>query len=429
MFNTGPDNKLYDVLGVERSISDAELKKKYRKLAMKYHPDKNKAPEAVDRFKEISTAYDILGDKDKRSKYDQFGLEGFKSMEAGGGGMGGDPFDLFSNLFGGGMGMGGMGGMGGRPAKRKVKGKDRVEYLDIDLFDFYMCNTVSFNYSKNVICSECKGSGGKYASSVVKCEICNGTGMIMKVVQVGPGMITQTQSPCNACNRKGTKIKPGEECIACKGRKINKVTKKINVKLRPNTYNMEKVVVKEEADQSPDLDIYGNLVLVLRQKNHPKYRRYKNDLLIDYNISLIDALCGAVIRITTLDNRNLVIKTSEIIHPESVYKLDHEGMRVTPETRGKLYIKFKVIFPDKISSERQVYLKKLLKPVNNSGEDTDKIDIMNSSIKIMDKCRKFDESKFNQPSVNYQPETGGESPFSEFGGGGADGEDIQCATQ
>ena len=87
--------------------------------------------------------------------------------------------------------------------KRKVKGKDRVEYLDIDLFDF-TCNTVSFNYSKNVICSDCKGSGGKYPSSVVKCEICNGTGMIMKVVQVGPGMITQTQSPCNACNRKGT---------------------------------------------------------------------------------------------------------------------------------------------------------------------------------------------------------------------------------
>ena len=430
MFNTGPDNKLYDVLGVERSISDAELKKKYRKLAMKYHPDKNKAPEAVDRFKEISTAYDILGDKDKRSKYDQFGLEGFKSMEAGGGGgMGGDPFDLFSNLFGGSMG--GMGGMGGRPAKRKVKGKDRVEYLDIDLFDFYMCNTVSFNYSKNVICSECKGSGGKYASSVVKCEICNGTGMIMKVVQVGPGMITQTQSPCNACNRKGTKIKPGEECEACKGRKINKVTKKINVKLRPNTYNMEKVVVREEADQSPDLDIYGNLVLVLRQKNHPKYRRYKNDLLIDYNISLIDALCGAVIRITTLDNRNLVIKTSEIIHPESVYKLDNEGMRVTPETRGKLYIKFKVIFPDKISNERQVYLKKLLKPVNIEGKNSDETDSSsladsltqleeNESIKIMEKCTRFDESKFNQSRYKYSAESNSEPENPE---------DIQCATQ
>lgn len=440
MFGNGPDNKLYEVLGVPRTASDEELKKKYRKLALKYHPDRNKESSAAERFKEISTAYDILGDKDKRKKYDQFGLEGFKSMEAGAGagGMGGDPFDLFSNLFGGGM------GMGGRPAKRKVKGKDRVEYLDIDLYDFYMCNTVSFNYTKNVVCTECNGSGGKYPSSVVKCEMCNGTGMIMRVVQMGPGMISQTQSPCSACNRKGTKIKPGEECLACSGKKTMKSTKKINVKLRPNTYNMEKVVVREEADQSPDIDIYGNLVLILRQKKHPKYRRYKNDLLLNYNISLIDALCGVVIKIKTLDNRTLVIKTQEIIHPESIYRIDNEGMYNTPETRGKLYVKFTVIFPDRISNERQVYLKKLLKPVNNvngnvNGNDSDnseEIDILKSNIKIMTKCMNFDESKFNESSGNFQAEGDGDGQRDGFfmgdgpGLGGLGGaEDIQCATQ
>lgn len=434
MFGNGPDNKLYEVLGVARTASDDELKKKYRKLALKYHPDRNKESSAAERFKEISTAYDILGDKDKRKKYDQFGLEGFKSMEAGAGGMGGDPFDLFSNLFGGGMG---MGGMGGRQTKRKVKGKDRVEYLDIDLYDFYMCNTVSFNYTKNVLCSDCSGRGGKYPSSVVKCEICNGTGMIMRVVQMGPGMISQTQSPCNACNRKGTKIKPGEECLTCKANKTIKTTKKINVKLRPNTYNMEKVVVKEEADQWPDIDIYGNLVLVLRQKKHPKYRRYKNDLLLNYKISLIDALCGAVIKIKTLDNRTLVIKTQDIIHPESIYRIDNEGMYNTPETRGKLYVKFSVIFPDRISNERQVYLKKLLKPVNKGNnidnETSEPVDILKSNIKIMTKCHDFDESKFNESSGNFQAEgdadgeRGGFFMGDEAGIGG--GEDIQCATQ
>ena len=132
------------------------------------------------------------------------------------------------------------------------KGKDR-EIFDIDLYDF--CVIRYLLTAKNVMCSDCNGSGGKYPSSVVKCEICNGTGMIMRVVQMGPGMISQTQSPCNACNRKGTKIKPGEECLVCKGNKTVKTTKKINVKLRPNTYNMEKVVVKEDADQSPDIDI------------------------------------------------------------------------------------------------------------------------------------------------------------------------------
>ena len=137
------------------------------------------------------------------------------------------------------------------------------------------CNSVSFNYEKTVLCCDCKGTGGKYESSVVKCEICNGTGMIMRVVQMGIGMISQTQSPCHACNQKGTKIKKGEECPKCNGKKTMKVTKKINVNLRPNTFDGEKITVKGEADQSPDMDIYGNLVLVLKQKPHTKYRRYK----------------------------------------------------------------------------------------------------------------------------------------------------------
>ncbi len=433
MFNipmNSPDNKLYDILGVPRTISDEDLRKKYKKLALKYHPDRNKEAGALEKFKEISTAYDILGDKEKRSKYDKYGLEGFKSMEAsgmgdmggmGGMGMGGDPFDLFSNIF----------GQSTSRKKRTVKGRDRVEYLEIDLIDFYMCNSVSFNYEKTVLCCDCKGTGGKYESSVVKCEICNGTGMIMRVVQMGIGMISQTQSPCQACNQKGTKIKKGEECPKCNGKKTMKVTKKINVNLRPNTFDGEKITVKGEADQSPDMDIYGNLVLVLKQKPHTKYRRYKNDLLLDYNISLIDSLCGCVIKIGTLDNRTIVIKTNEIIHPNSVYRITNEGMKNTPDSRGNLFVKFTVIFPDKISNERQVYLKKLLKPVNIEGKNSDETDSSspadsltqleeNESIKIMEKCTRFDESKFNQSRYKYSPESNSEPENPE---------DIQCATQ
>jgi DnaJ-class molecular chaperone len=422
MFNiptNSPDNKLYDVLGVPRTISDEDLRKKYKKLALKYHPDRNKNEGATEKFKEISTAYDILGDKEKRQKYDQFGLEGFKSMEASGmGGMGGDPFDLFSNIFGNSAGT--------RRQKRKVKGRDRVEYLEIDLLDFYLCNSVSFNYEKTVICDECDGCGGKYKSSVVKCDICNGTGMIMRVVQMGIGMISQTQSPCHACNQKGTKIKPGEECLKCKGKKVITATKKINVNLRPNTYDNEKIVIKGEADQLPDIDVYGDLVLVLKQKHHNKYRRYKNDLLLNYNISLIDALCGCVIKVNTLDNRILVIKTNEIIHPGSIYKIVNEGMKCTPDTRGNLFLKFSVIFPDNISTERQVYLKKLLKPVNVTVNDNDKDTNAennipaNGSIKLMEKCLKFDESKFNRSHYNYDAESNHQNSQDE---------NIQCATQ
>ena len=189
--------------------------------------------------------------------------------------------------------------------------------------------------------------------------------------------------------------------------------------------------MKGEADQSPDMDIYGNLVLVLKQKPHTKYRRYKNDLLLDYNISLIDSLCGCLIKIGTLDNRTIVIRTNEIIHPNSVYRITNEGMRNTPNSRGNLFVKFTVIFPNKISNERQVYLKKLLKPVNIEGKNSDETDTSslsndstqleaNESIKIMEKCTRFDESKFNLSHYKYSPESNSEHENPE---------DIQCATQ
>ena len=166
------DNKLYDTLGINRNASDEEIKRAYRKLAMKYHPDriKNKSPEeksvAEEKFKEISSANDILSDKKKRSLYDQFGIEGIESSGmAGGMGMGGMPFgpNIFESMFSN------MGRSGMKMPKRVKKFKDTVQKIEISLEDFYLCNTISSIINLNSTCSKCKGTGGMNPDSVTKC--------------------------------------------------------------------------------------------------------------------------------------------------------------------------------------------------------------------------------------------------------------------
>jgi DnaJ family protein A protein 2 len=377
MFGGGCDNKLYEILGVSPKASSDELKKSYKKLALKYHPDRNKDSGAEDKFKEISSAYDILGDSEKRKTYDSIGLEGLKQTQGGGG----DPFDIFNNLFGGGGG--GFSGFGGGFSNRQQvrRGRDRLEKIYLGMDDYYLCNKVSVVIDKQVLCTTCEGRGGLYPSSIVKCAACEGSGHIMRIQQLGPGMITQTQSPCQHCHTKGKIVKKDEICIDCKGSRVEKIKKRINIQLRPNTKIGEKIVVEGEADQSPDLDKYGNLIVLLLQKDNSNYTRKNNDLFIKKHISLMDALCGATIMIETIDKRKLLIKTMDIIHPNSVYKIENEGMKIDAKTRGKLFVEFSVVFPNSIPDDRRGYIKKILSVKHIEPV----IDMSQCQIKIMTK--------------------------------------------
>jgi len=371
----GCDEKLYKVLNVQKDASATEIKKSYRKLALKHHPDRNpdNLVESEVKFKEISAAYDVLSDADKRKTYDAVGLEGLKGM---GGGGAGNPFDMFNNLFGGGASpMGGMGGMGGMFNRRgRKRGKDKVEKVSINLLDFYNCNTISFEIKKQILCSGCKGSGGKSASSVIKCNTCGGSGFNMRLQQIGPGMVTQSQTPCNKCSTTGKIIKSGEECKECRGGKLSIVSKKVNIQLKPTSKNGEQIVVEGEGDQYPDIDEYGNLVIILKEVNPSNFYRTNNDLHMTKKISLIDALCNSDIIVTTIDNRNLIIDNKAIICPNSIYHIENEGFKVSHTNRGRLYIHFDVVFPKKISDERKVYLKKVLS-IRESNEN--ELDVTN----------------------------------------------------
>jgi DnaJ family protein A protein 1 len=202
------ETKYYDILGVSPTASEAELKKAYRKMALKYHPDKN--PDAGDKFKEISQAYEVLSDSKKRAIYDEGGEQAIKEGLGRGGGGFSSPMDIFNMFFGGGAGP----GMGG--SQRSNKSKPIVHKLGVTLEELYNGKTRKLAVSRDLKCDDCGGKGG---SNVLKCDACRGTGVRVVMKQLGPGMIQQIQSPCSDCGAQGEKIDPAKRCKTCSGKK------------------------------------------------------------------------------------------------------------------------------------------------------------------------------------------------------------------
>jgi len=199
------ETKYYETLGVSPTATPEELKKAYRKLAMKYHPDKN--PNEGERFKAISQAYEVLADEKKRKIYDEGGEEAIK--EGGGGGGGHNPMDIFNMFFGAG---------GGRSRDGPRKGKDCVHQLSVTLSELYNGATRRLALRKSIICTGCSGHGGK-EGSVKKCDACQGSGMQMQIRHIAPGMVQQVQSVCRSCQGQGERINEKDRCKQCSGKK------------------------------------------------------------------------------------------------------------------------------------------------------------------------------------------------------------------
>ena len=209
-----PETKFYDLLGVSPNCSDSELKKAYRKSALLYHPDRNPDAASAEKFKEISHAYEILSDPQKREIYDRFGEQGL----SGDGGHGVSPEDLFSQLFGG-----GFGGQQRQSRQGPRKGKDMGHPLKCTLEELYKGKTTKLALQKQVLCKACEGRGGKEGATST-CNGCQGRGVKITMRQMGP-MIQQMQQTCNECNGEGQKIKESDRCTACYGRKVEREKK------------------------------------------------------------------------------------------------------------------------------------------------------------------------------------------------------------
>lgn len=341
----------YDILGVKPNATSDELKKAYRQLALKYHPDKN--PNEGERFKQISQAYEVLSNPDKRELYDHGGEQALKEGGISSGGYS-SPMDIFEMVFGGGMG--GMGGMfdgfgGGRGRGGPRKGKELMHPLTVTLEELYNGSTRKLALQKKVICAACEGRGGKKGANE-KCGKCKGSGMEVYTTQVGPGIIHQVKSACRDCQGQGERMNPKDKCKVCQGGKTVKERKILEVHVDKGMSSGQRVMFRGEGDQEPGLEP-GDIVVVLDQKDHPVFRRHGNDLLMQMTLELVEALCGFQRVIPTLDNRNLVITSipGQVVKHGDLKYVMGEGMPIykNPFEKGRLVIQFDVNFPNSIN--------------------------------------------------------------------------------
>jgi len=333
--------KLYETLGVEKTATKKEIRKAYMKLSRTHHPDKGGDEH---KFKEISAAYEILSDEDKRAQYDKYGLDGVGDDVGAAGGE-----DLFSMFFGG-------GGRSSRAGPRK--GPSVNHPLKVSLEDLYNGKTVKLAVNRKVI-----------QGTPSECSRCKGQGAVMEVRQIGPGMLTQMQRPCDSCKGQG---------MSCSFKSERKV---LEVHVEKGMAHNQKITFRGMSDETPKAEP-GDINFIIQEKDHDLFKRKGNDLLANKTISLNQALCGFTWKIKHLDGRDLVIKSKpgEVIRPEMntkealpfVKMLADEGMpsKGNPFVRGNLYVMFRVEFPNDNELPKNVVdeLRKLLPGVDEPEE-------------------------------------------------------------
>merc|ERR1712214_38913 len=252
--------------------------------------------------------------------------------------------------------MGGMGGFGGCQggfggrSRGPRRTKNLMHQLSVSLEEMYNGTTRKLALQKNVICPDCDGVGGK-AGAVVKCSNCRGTGMQVRIQQLGPGMMQQIQSMCGECQGQGERIDPKLRCKKCNGRKVNRERKILEVQVDKGMADGQKITFTSEGDQEPGLEP-GDIIIVLDEKAHDRFKRSGQDLIMKMDISLTEALTGMKKTIKTLDDRTLVIQTvrGEVIKTGDVKQIQGEGMPQyrNPFEKGRMILQFNVVFPPSI---------------------------------------------------------------------------------
>lgn len=354
------DTKYYEILGVEITATEAQLKTAYKKGALKHHPDKNAHnPDAAEKFKDLSKAYEVLSDPQKRQLYDQYGEEGLEQGGMGGGGMAAE--DLFAQFFGGGSGFGGMFGGGMRDQGPK-KARPIHHVHKVSLEDIYRGKVSKLALQKSVICSTCEGRGGK-EGAVKTCAGCNGAGMKTMMRQMGP-MIQRFQTICPDCQGEGETIRDRDKCKKCAGKKTVVERKVLHVHVDRGVKSGHKIEFRGEGDQVPGV-LAGDVVFEIEQKPHARFQRKDDDLFYHAEIDLLTALGGGQIYIEHLDERWLTVNIfpGEPITPGAIKVIKGQGM---PSFRhhdfGNLYIQFDVKFPDKTQIQNVELLEQVLPP-------------------------------------------------------------------
>ncbi|EGR33410.1 hypothetical protein IMG5_054010, partial [Ichthyophthirius multifiliis] len=356
--------KLYDILGVPKDATTAQIKKSFMQHAKTHHPDRGGNSE---KFKEYQQAYEILSDPNKRELYDQYGLEG---VENGGGGGHEDIFDILTG--------GGNRGVKNKRGMQKMRGV-KAE-LEVTLEESYLGKTAKMPFQRQRNCETCDGKGG---SEVKQCTTCKGRGVQVKTIQMGP-MIQQFQQECGTCKGEGKIINEKDKCKSCKGNKVYAQKSTLDIPIDKGAYDGQEIIMHGEADEAPGY-MAGDLHVIVKTKPHKVYQREGADLIMKKKISLLEALTGFCFKIQTLDNTEVQIATNpgEIIFDGAKKIVKGYGMPFYGDSmsHGNLIVVFEVEFP-KTGSLSEQQLKKLAEIL--PGPKPKQVDISKDDILMLE---------------------------------------------
>lgn len=349
----------YEVLGVEKSATEEEIKRAFRKLAKQYHPDVNKEPGAEEKFKEIGEAYSVLSDKEKRRQYDQFGHAAFQNGGAGGfGGFNAEDFDLgsiFEDLFGGSFG--GFSSFSGsrRSTNRPQKGRDRLVSLELSFEEAIKGCKKSIHIDLEEECEKCSGKGGFGEKT---CQTCNGRGRIIEEQRSLFGMF-QTETTCTTCSGKGKTFET--KCTSCKGNGHIRKKKEIEITIPEGVDNGYQLKISGKGEAGYNGGPNGDIYIEFKVGKSKIFERDEEDLYLSVPITITDAILGCKKEIPTIDG-NVILEVKAGTQNGSKVKLKGRGVKVANSIRkGDLFIIFNVIIPTKLNREQKKLIEQLSK--------------------------------------------------------------------
>jgi DnaJ-class molecular chaperone len=348
----------YKILGVNRDADEQAIKKAFRKLAIENHPDKNKSPEASEKFKEINEAYSVLLDKEKREIYDRYGEEGLQNSGQNSGQHHdhGDLEEMLQNLFGG----------RGRQ-QREESVPDVMVECEVTLEEMFKGTIKKKKIERHSLCEECNSTGFEDGKKHA-CTACKGSGFTTRTIQIGPGMLQQMRENCRSC--KGTRNDNNfKKCVKCDGDCLIEETVEYDIPIAAGVFEGYTITFDNQGNEIPkdkrrNNKTRSNIVVVIKQKQHNRFRRNfiiegkKNtqnpaDLLMELQITLAESICGFRKKITHVDNTEINIESNNIIKSGDILVIPNKGMPVMSsiENKGDMYIVFKVIYPENLDKQ------------------------------------------------------------------------------
>lgn len=360
----------YEVLGVDKNATDDEIKKAFRKLARKYHPDVNKDDKnAAEKFKEIGEAYEVLRDPDKRARYDQFGHAGFgqEGFDAGDfdfgnfSGFGGGIFDDIFDMFGGGFGQ--------TRRRGPVRGADLRYDMEITLEEAAFGVEKDIEIFRMEECTKCHGTGAKSGTKPKTCPTCQGSGQVRKVQNLGPMQFTNVTT-CGNCGGSGKIVE--QPCEKCHGSGQSKVSRKINVKIPAGVDTGSRLRMSGEGEAGELGGPPGDLYIIIRVKPHKLFIRQGDDLIYEAPISFVQATLGDEIEIPTLEEK-VKLKIPEGTQPGARFRLKSKGIQhLKGYGKGDLHVRVKVVIPKNLNDKQRELLSKFAELSGENIKSTSK---------------------------------------------------------